>query len=184
MKQFKIVCALALTTALAFTLTIHGQQAADAGPSTQQASQPSEAALERTRRTVRMLDDIYKQTVVLITDKYVHTEDDFPAGSAAVALFKAISDKGWHKVRLIDATGAPYESKNVAQDDFEKRGIEELQKGKGYYEQIVEEDGEHHLRAITPVPVVMDKCIMCHEQYADVEKGQPIGAISYSILID
>ena len=42
-------------------------------------------ALERTRKTIRMLDDIYKAAVVLITDKYVNDKDDFPAGSAAIA---------------------------------------------------------------------------------------------------
>ena len=67
----------------------------------------ADPAVARARKTVQMLDDIYKNAVVLITDKYVHDEDDFPAGSAAVALFEAISKKGWHQVRLIDATGPP-----------------------------------------------------------------------------
>jgi hypothetical protein len=41
-------------------------------------AKPSTEAVERTRKTVRMLDDVYKTTVVLITDKYVNDEDDFP----------------------------------------------------------------------------------------------------------
>ena len=41
-------------------------------------------AAERTRKTVKMLDDIYKTAVVLITDKYVESEDDFPAGTYRV----------------------------------------------------------------------------------------------------
>jgi len=76
-------------------------------------SKKTDKALERTRKTVRMLDDIYKTTMVLITDKYVHDEDDFPAGSAAVALFKSIEKKGWHKVRLLDATGKPREGRTL-----------------------------------------------------------------------
>ena len=47
------------------------------------ATKPKKAAVERSRKTVQLLDNIFKQTVVLITDKYVHDEDDFAAGSAA-----------------------------------------------------------------------------------------------------
>lgn len=147
------------------------------------ANPPAEAAVERTRQTVKMLDEIYKQTIVLITDKYVHDEDDFPAGSAAVALFKSISNSGSHQVRLLDATGDPYEAENVAKDAFEKQGIKRLKKGEKYIEQVVQKDGKPHLRAMTPVPVVMEKCIMCHPHYADAKPGEPIGAISYMVPI-
>lgn len=140
-------------------------------------------SVERTRQTVQMLDEIYKQTIVLITDKYVHDEDDFPAGSAAVALFKSISNSGSHQVRLLDATGDPYEAENVAKDDFEKQGIKRLKQGEKYIEQVVQKDGKPHLRAMTPVPVVMEKCVMCHAHYADAKPGEPIGAISYMIPI-
>ena len=132
----------------------------------------------------QMLDDIYKNAVVLITDKYVHDEDDFPAGSAAVALFEAISKKGWHQVRLIDATGQPYEEKNVARDDFEKAGIARLKAGDAVYEQVVEVDGQRQFRALTPLPVVMKKCVMCHAHYADAKENEPIGAISYSVPVE
>lgn len=147
------------------------------------ASEPDEAALQRTREQVQMLDNIYKQTVVLITDKYVHDEDDFPAGSAAVALFANISKGGSHQVRLIDATGEPYEEANVAKDDFEREGIKQLKAGESYFEQIVKQGGKYQLRAVTPVPVVMKKCIMCHAHYAQVKEGAPIGAISYTVPI-
>jgi hypothetical protein len=40
-----------------------------AEPSQKQNKEPSTAALERTRKTMRMLDDVYKTAVVLITDK-------------------------------------------------------------------------------------------------------------------
>jgi len=149
-----------------------------------EATAPSAAALERTRKTVRMLDDVYKTAVVLITDKYVHDEKDFPAGSAAIALFGAVEKKGWHGVRLLDVTGKPYDDKNVAKDDFEKQGVRQLQAGKDYFEEVVEKDGKPHLRAMTAVPVVMQKCVMCHPHYADAKKGAAIGAISYTLLID
>ena len=144
----------------------------------------NDPAVARARKTVQMLDDIYKNAVVLITDKYVHEEDDFPAGSAAVALFEAISKKGWHQVRLIDVTGQPYEEKNVARDDFEKAGIARLKAGDAVYEQVVDVDGQRQYRALTPVPVVMKKCVMCHAHYADAKENEPIGAISYSVPVE
>ena len=145
---------------------------------------PAKAAVARARKQLKMLDTIYKQTVVLITDKYVHDEDDFPAGSAAIALFKAVSDAGFHRVRLIDATGEPYDSDNVAKDDFERDGIKKLKTGKRIVDEVQVVDGKPQLRALTAVPVVMKKCIMCHEHYADAKKGEPVGAISYTIPIE
>jgi hypothetical protein len=148
------------------------------------ASGPGKKAVQRSRTTVKMLDNIFKQTIVLVTDKYVHDENDFAAGSAAVLLFKNISEAGDNKVRLIDATGDPYEADNVAKDDFEKEGIKRLKAGGKGYEQVIAKDGRHYLRALTPVPVVMQKCVMCHAHYADVKKGEPIGAISYTVPIE
>lgn len=144
---------------------------------------PNEQAVKRAQNTVKTLDNIFKQTIVLITDKYVHDEDDFAAGSAAVLLFKNISEAGDNKVRLIDATGDPYEPENVAKDDFEKEGVKKLKAGAKGYEQVVSKDGAAYLRALTPVPVVMEKCVMCHSHYADAKPGEPIGAISYTVPI-
>ncbi|NND97818.1 MAG: DUF3365 domain-containing protein [Pirellulaceae bacterium] len=144
---------------------------------------PNKKAVNRSRETVKMLDNIFKQTIVMVTDKYVHDENDFAAGSAAVLLFKNISESGDNKVRLIDATGDPYEADNVAKDDFEKQGIKKLKAGAKGHEQIVKKDGKSYLRALTPVPVVMEKCIMCHSHYADAKPGEPIGAISYTVPI-
>lgn len=143
-----------------------------------------EDSVERARKMVRMLDDIYKSTVVLITDKYVHEEDDYPAGSAVIELFGQITKKGSHTVELLDATGAPYDEENVADDAFEKTGIKKLKAGQDYYEEIVTKDGKPVLRAITAVPVVMKKCILCHPHYEDAKKGEAIGAISYAIPIE
>lgn len=148
------------------------------------ANKPGKRAVDRTRDTVKMLDDIYKTAVVLITDKYVHSEDDFPAGSAAVALFDAIDKKGWHTAQLIDVTGDPYDSKNVADDEFEKQAVKKIQNREAFVEAIEKgEDGKFYLRAMTPVPVVLEKCTLCHPHYKDVPEGAAIGAISYSVPI-
>ncbi|MEM7234327.1 MAG: DUF3365 domain-containing protein [Planctomycetota bacterium] len=147
-------------------------------------SQPKDAALERTRKQVRMLDDIYKTTVVLITDKYVHSEKDFPAGSAAVALFDAMKKKGWHEVRLLDASGKPRRRKNVASDAFEKAAVSALKSGKSYYEEVIRDGAKRKLRAATAIPVVSEKCTMCHAHFEDAAKGEAIGALSYTLTIE
>ena len=185
MKNRRYVSALGLALALAIPALYLFESAGPAiGEEPAAAAKPSEAAIARSRKTVQMLDSIYKQTIVLITDKYVHDHDDFAAGSAAVLLFKNITDAGSHKVRLIDATGEPYEPENVARDAFEKEGIKRLKAGAAGHEQVVTADGKSYLRSMTPVPVVMKKCVMCHEHYGDVKEGEPIGAISYTMPIE
>jgi len=145
---------------------------------------PDKEAVARARKTIEMLDDVYKKTIVLITDKYVKNLDDFAAGSAAVLLFEQISDSGTHKVRLLDATGMPYDPENVAKDAFEKEAIKQLKAGAKTYEQVTEQDGQPVLRVVTPVPVVMERCTMCHDHYLDAKEGEPVGAISYAIPIE
>ncbi|GAB4144841.1 MAG: hypothetical protein Tsb009_16690 [Planctomycetaceae bacterium] len=143
-----------------------------------------DAALNRTRKTVRMLDDLYKTAVVLITTHYVNKDSDLAAGSAAVALFAAMKKKGWHEVRLVDATGDPIEEKNSPKDGFEKTAVKQLKSGKGYYETVVTKKGQRYLRAATPIPVVLKKCVMCHDHYKNAKKGEPIGILSYTLKIE
>jgi hypothetical protein len=145
---------------------------------------PDAAAVERARKSVRMLDDVYKTTIVLITDKYVNTKKDYPAGRAAIKLFGDISKKGWHEVRLIDVSGEPYNPKNIAADTFDEEGIKQMKAGKDFYDQVVSKEGKSYLRAMTPVPVVMDKCILCHDNYKTAKKGAAIGALTYSMPIE
>lgn len=142
------------------------------------------AAVERARKQVRMLDDLYKTAVVLITEHYVHKEDDVSAGSAARLLFKAMKEKGWHEARLIDATGQPYEEKNSPADEFEKSAIAKIKKGETFVDSVIEKDGKTYLRALTPVPVVMDKCVMCHAHYKNAAKGEAIGAVGYIVRVE
>ena len=143
----------------------------------------ADPAVERARQQIKMLDDIYKTAVVAITDKYVNKETDLPAATVAMALFDTMKKKGWHDCRLIDATGKPYEDKNVAKDDFEKAAVKALTSGKDYYEQLVQIEGKTRLRAATPVPVVMKKCTMCHENYKTVKEGAAVGVITYNVPV-
>ena len=143
----------------------------------------SDAAVERTRKQTKMLDDLYKTAIVLITEHYV--QGDEPAAAVAgKLLWKAMKEKGHHEVRLIDATGDPLEASNVAADDFEKMAIKQILGGKASVDQIVEKEGKRYLRTATIVPVVMEKCKSCHPNYKDVPKGKAIGALAYTLPIE
>ncbi|MEZ6056462.1 MAG: DUF3365 domain-containing protein [Planctomycetaceae bacterium] len=141
-------------------------------------------ATERTRKQVRMLDDLYKTAIVLVTTHYVNEDSDLAAGDAFQALFKVMKEKGHHEVRLIDATGEPYDEDNTPREGFEKTGVAKLKAGSVWYDQVIEKDGKKYLQAATPIPVVMKKCVMCHDNYANVPEGQIIGALSYTIAIE
>ena len=150
----------------------------------QAADPPADAAVERTRKQVKMLDGIYKNAIVLVTTHYVTEKSDLPAGGAFKKLFETAKKEGWHEVRLLDATGDPYEAANVAKTDFEKRAIKELVAGKAYVDEVFEKDGKRYLRAATAIPVVMEKCVMCHENYAKVPSGKAIGALGYVVPVE
>ncbi|MCA8999257.1 MAG: DUF3365 domain-containing protein, partial [Planctomycetaceae bacterium] len=124
-----------------------------------------EAALERTRNKVKMLDDIYKTAVVLVTENYVEDDDDLPAGAAFKKLFEAVEKKGWHSVRLLDATGDPYEPSNAPKKGFEQRAVKKLLDGEAWYEETGMKDGKPVMMVATPIPVIMKKCTLCHEHY-------------------
>lgn len=140
-------------------------------------------ALKLAQREAKILDGIYKNAIVLVTKHYVNDDNDIPAGVAFKKLFEAAAKNGWHEVRLLDATDDPYNDENAPADKFEKAAIKALLDGKANFETIVKKEGKRFLRIATPVPVVMDKCVMCHPHYEDVKEGTPIGALSYTIPI-
>jgi hypothetical protein len=153
-------------------------------PKAEAPAKSVDPAVARTRKTVQMLDTIYKSAIVLITDNYVTEDSDLPAGAAFKALFKSMKDGGYHEVRLIDATGEPYDEANSPRDEFEKDAIAQLKAGKPYVEKIEEKDGKRFLRAATPIPVVLEKCALCHPHYSDAKPGAAIGALGYTIPIE
>lgn len=177
-SRARLVILLASVSALSLGFIMQTRTSAESD------EKQADPALERTRKQVRMLDDLYKSAIVLITDKYVRSDADLPAGTAFQALFGAMKKKGWHEVRLVDATDDPLVPKNSPQDNFEKEAIKRLLEGKAGHEQIVEKDNKRYLRSATAIPVVSKKCIMCHPHYEDAKPGQAIGALSYTILIE
>jgi hypothetical protein len=138
------------------------------------------AALERTRDTIKMLDDVYKGFVVHITATYVKAQEQTPAARVAKKVFQHVAEKGWHTGRLLDATGAPLNPANAPKTDFEKRAIASLKEGKTFFEEVGSKDGKPTLRAATPVPVVMKQCIACHPGY---KEGDLLGALVYEVPI-
>lgn len=138
-------------------------------------------AVERARRQVKMLDDLYKTTIVFITNTYVNSDGDVAAGEIARDLFGAMREKGWHDARLVDATGQPTNDENAPRDGFEKTAIKKILAGETYVDEVAIEKGKQYLLAATMVPVVNDKCIMCHPSW---KVGQVIGAVSYKLPID
>ena len=184
-----------LLVAVAITLAVFGVSLAqppselqDVEPQSQKqqstVSGKDDLAVKRTRREVKMLDDIYKGGIVLITENYVNGDEDLPAGTAFKMLFEAAKAKGWHEVRLVDATGDPYNDENVAVSDFEKRAIKELKAGKAFVDETVTDNEKRYFLAATPIPVVMEKCTMCHSNYDMEQAGLVIGALTYRVPID
>ncbi|MCA9055798.1 MAG: hypothetical protein KDA75_18305, partial [Planctomycetaceae bacterium] len=145
-----------LPAVLTLTLFVSGV-AIFRGPASADDAKKTDPALDRARRQVQMLDDLYKSAIVLITENYVTETSDLAAGDAFQALFKVMKDKGYHEVRLLDATGNPYDDDNSPRDEFEKQAIKAMKSGQPGYEQIIEQDGQRYLRSATPVPVVMKK---------------------------
>jgi len=137
--------------------------------------------LARARREVRLLDDIYKTAIVLITKHYVQEDSDLAAGEAFKALFAGVKEKGWHEVRLLDATGEQLNEANAPKDAFEKKAVQALLAGKPLYEEQVEEDGKSYLRVATPLPIALEKCKMCHSNYRD---QKVIGALGYKLPLE
>lgn len=142
------------------------------------AAKPDADALQRARREVKMLDDIYKTTIVFINDTYVEDANDVAAGEIARELFTAMSKKGWHDARLVDATGKPINDENAPRDDFEKLANKKILAGETYYEEVQEDQGKLYLRAATVVPVVNQKCTICHPGH---KVGEVLGTVSYKI---
>ena len=95
-----------------------------------------------------------------------------------------MKEKGWHEVRLVDATGQPIEEENAPREGFEKEAIAQLKAGKPYYDKVVAGKDGRYLHAMTPIPVVMEKCVMCHDHYKQAPKGAAIGGLSYILRVE
>jgi len=167
--------------AAALALTLPGRPPAVAAEDkAKDAKAPDPAAVERTRATVRLLDNLHKGYVVNITETYVKAKEQTPAATVLKKVFAFMEKNGDGTGRLIDATGSPLRDKNVAKTDFEKKAVEAIKGGKPYIDEVATKDGKHVLRAATVVPAVMDACVNCHP---NVKKGDVMGALVYELPI-
>jgi hypothetical protein len=166
-----------LTLGLAGTLTTAGTGLF----ATEKAPASNDKAVERTRQEIKMLDDLYKNAIVLINEHYVNNPSDFPAATAGKALFAAMNKNGWHEVRLLGLTDVIGDPDDAPRDAFEKAAAKKLIAGEAPDEEIVEKGGKRYLRVATGIPVVAEKCIMCHENFKG-NKGN-VGALSYIVPV-
>jgi hypothetical protein len=143
-------------------------------------AKPDREAVQRAHDTVKLLDTLHKGYVVHITNTYVKAQVRTPAAHVAKKVFEFSAKNGGPNVRLIDTTGSPQNKSNVAKSDFEKRAVEQLNKGEKYVSEVGHQDGKPVLRAATPVPVVLSHCISCHAGY---KEGDLIGALTYEVPI-
>ena len=119
----------------------------------------------------------------MITEHYVESPSSLSAATAAKALFAAMDTNGWHQVRLVGLTDALRNPENAPADDFETAAARALLAGGSSHEDAVSEGGTDYLRYGTPLPVVMEKCVMCHPSW-EGNTGN-IGTLSYKVtLID
>ena len=140
-----------------------------------------DAAVERTRQEVKMLDDLFKNAIVLIDSHYVKKPSDFPAATAAKALWAALKKDGWYDVRILGLTDVIGDPEDVPGDAFERMAAKKLLAGDTSYEEVVETGGKRYLRVATGVPVVSENCLMCHANFKG-NKGN-VGALAYTVPV-
>ncbi|HVS88067.1 MAG TPA: DUF3365 domain-containing protein [Candidatus Acidoferrum sp.] len=162
---------------LAAPLTIGGV----ASFAAENASGKPDAAVERTRQEVKMLDDLFKNAIVLIDSHYVKKPSDFPAATAAKALFAALKKDGWYDVRLLGLTDVIGDPDDVPRDAFEQTAAKKLLAGDNSYEEVVETGGKRTLRVATSIPVVSENCVMCHANFLG-NKGN-VGGLAYTVPV-
>ncbi len=185
-KKFQLFLIVLFLTSTFTTIEGADKPAADKGISTYKALDDLHEAilsekLDRARETVHMLDDLYKTFIVLITKEYADNPSVLAAATLSKRVFKVMSKKGWHKARLLDATGSPYNPDNNPRDEFERDAIKAMISGKSYFERIEKIEGRNYLRAATILSANMEGCTFCHP---DKKLGDILGAISYGIPLD
>jgi len=144
------------------------------------AGEPAALTADQARREVRLVDDLYKTAIVYMNEVYVEDANSVAAGETARDMFAAMREKGWHDARLVDATGKPLNDENKPANAFEKTAIEKIGKGEAYYDEVIRENDQNYLLAATVVPVINDKCVICHPGN---KVGGVLGVISYKVPI-
>ena len=147
----------------------------------EQASIPNDPEIERTRKEIKMLDDLFKNVIVLVDATYVKTPTDVAAATAGKALFAAMKKGGWYDVRLLGLTDVIGDQDDVPRDAFEQTAAKKLVAGETWYEEVLKKDGKRYMRVATGILVVSENCVMCHANFKG-NKGN-VGALSYTVPV-
>ena len=67
----------------------------------EQTTVASDPEIERTRQEIKMLDDLFKNMIVLVDETYVKKPGDVAAATAGKALWAAMKKSGWYDVRIL-----------------------------------------------------------------------------------
>ena len=144
------------------------------------ATAAEDPAVTRTRHQVEMLDTLYKTAIVLITDKYVTDPSKFSGASAAKAIFDTMNEHGYHEVRLVGLTDVMVNPGiNKPKDAFEEEAKQKILSGEATHEDVVTIEDKRYLRKATAVPVVLERCVMCHGNFKGNEGA--IGSLMYTV---
>lgn len=171
--------ALLLTATLAMRPAPTAPQADDEPAAKEKEGGQAQAdpALERARREASMLDALYKNAVVSVTERY-------PKGPPAIMVgkdvFAAMEKAGYHSARLVGATEVLMNEENAPKTPFEKRAVEQIRDGEATYEEVVETDDGRRLLVATVVPAVHARCAACHA----VNEGDLLGFLRYDLKVD
>lgn len=168
-RSLCVVCLTASAVAAALLLGLASQRELRA----EEAA--ADAAVTRARDNVKMLDSLYKTAVVSVTNRF----EGPPAIKMAKDVFAAMEKEGWHKAKLVDASGAPQNESNLPQTEFEKRAVAAIQGGKAYYDEVSGQGKDRVLSAATIVPAVTKKCATCH----GAKEGDLLGIIRYEVPV-
>jgi hypothetical protein len=143
-------------------------------------SAPDESAVTAARRETKMLDTLYKTAIVAVTGSYVEDASSTAAATTFGPVFKAMREAKYHEVRLVDGLGEAINPDNTPRDDFEKEAMKAILAGKEIVDKVDSTDGVAYLRTMTVLPMAMEKCILCHENF----RGKSIvGGMSYKLPI-
>ena len=152
-----------------------------AGNDAQSGQIEKDRNLRSARRETKMLDTLYKTAIVSVTQTYVVDDSSTAAITTFQPVLKAMKDGKWHEVRLVDGLGEPINPENSPKDAFEKRAIREMLAGKESVDSVEQIDGKDVLRTMTILPMALDKCVLCHENY----RGKKIvGGVSYQVPLN
>lgn len=138
--------------------------------------EPVRMSLPEARRTVRMMDDIYKAAVVHTHQMYVQDAGTPAAVIWAKQVFKSINGKGWPAAHMLASGDRPLNPENSPSDAFDKEAIRAFQAGKPTFEKV---EG-NTLRYATEIRILDQKCLMCHVHN---KNGDLVGGVSYRALL-